>query len=239
MSAQYKVHFEMKSSHSHQDKCPSVVSRSAVGVRDVIYGLTSPYCTAAHPEVMMGNRGGLQVSGDQDKCPSVVATPPDDVRDVIYGLTSPDCTTAHPGAMKGDCGGLQDSGDQDKCTSVVATPSVEVNKLLLAAGLKGSIRINDDSYCFKIRTMTGLRTRILHHILHSKGSDKTLKNKAKRKHSKEQKLNCIPTFESNTVKKMDTTQKNYFAGVRDTSNLIRLLDKNNVTEYRINLVHIL
>jgi hypothetical protein len=127
---------------------------------------------------------------------------------MIYGLTRPDCTTAHPGAMKGDRGGIQDSGDQDKCPSVVATPPVEVNKLLLAEGLKGSIIIDDYSYCFKSRTMTGLRTRILHHVLHSKGSDKTLKNKAKRKHSKEQKLNCIPTFESNTVKKMDRTQKN-------------------------------
>jgi hypothetical protein len=109
--------------------------------------------------------------------------------------------------MKGDHGGLQHSGDQDKFPSSVSTQPVEVNTLLLAAGLKGSIRIDDYSYCFKSRTMMGLRTRILHDILHSKGSDKTLKKKAKRKHSKEQKLNCIPTFESNTVKKMDTTQK--------------------------------
>jgi hypothetical protein len=173
----------------------------------IIDGLTSPDCTTAHHGDMKGDCGGLQDSGDRNKFPSVVATPPDDVRDVIYGLTSPDCTTAHPGAMKGDHGGLQDSGDQDKFPSVVAMPPMEVNKILLAAGLKGSIIIDDYSYCFKSRTRMGLRTRILHHIFHSKGSDKTLKNKAKIKHSKEQKLNCIPTFESNTVKKMDTTQK--------------------------------
>jgi hypothetical protein len=205
-----------------------------VGVRDVINGLTSPYCTTTNPEAMKGDCGGLQDSVAQDKCPYVVATTPMDVRDVTYGITSPDCETVHPGYMKRDIGGLQDSGDQDKCPSVVATPPVEVKKLLLAAGLKGSIRIDDYSYCFKSRTMTGLRTRILHHILHSKGSDKTLKNKVKRKHSKQQKLNCMPTFELNTVKKMDTTQKNYFAGVHDTSNLRCILDKNNVTGYRIN-----
>jgi hypothetical protein len=75
MSAQYRVHFEMKRSHSHQDKCPSVVSRSAVGLCDIIYGLTSPDCTTTHPRAMKGDRGGLQDSGDQDKGPYVVATP--------------------------------------------------------------------------------------------------------------------------------------------------------------------
>jgi hypothetical protein len=75
MSAQFKVHFEMKSSHKHQDKCPSQVSRSAVGVRDVIYGLTSPDCKTAHPGAMKGDCGGIQDSGDQYKFPSVVATP--------------------------------------------------------------------------------------------------------------------------------------------------------------------
>jgi hypothetical protein len=64
-----------------------------------------------------------------------------------------------------------------------------------------------------------LRTRILHHVMHSKCSDKIQKNKAKRKHSKQQKLNCIPRFESKLEKKMDTTHKNYFVGVHDTSNI--------------------
>jgi hypothetical protein len=46
----------------------------------------------------------------------------------------------------------------------------------LTAGLKVSIEIGDYSYFFKSWTMTGLRTRILHHVMHSKLSEKELKN---------------------------------------------------------------
>jgi hypothetical protein len=116
-------------------------------------------------------------------------------------------------------------------------PPVEVNKLLLDAGLKGSINIDDYDYCFKSRTMPGLRARILHHVMHSKSSEEILKNKAKRKHTKQQKLNCIPIFELKTVEKMNTTQNKNFTGVHDTSNIRCILEKNNITGYRINSAH--
>jgi hypothetical protein len=81
-----------------------------------------------------------------------------------------------------------------------------------------------------------LRTRILHHVMHSKCSGKLQRNKAKRKHSKQQKLERIPRYELKSVKKIDTKKTN-FGGVHDTSNIRRLLEKNKVTDYIIDSVH--
>jgi hypothetical protein len=90
------------------------------------------------------------------------------MRDVIYVLTSSDCTTAHPGVTKGGQRGLPTSGEKEKVVKSIP----KVDKLLLAAGSKLSIEIDDYSYFFKSRTMTGLRTRILHHVMNSKSSGK-------------------------------------------------------------------
>jgi hypothetical protein len=148
-----------------------------------------------------------------------------DRRYVIYGLTSQDCTTAHPGVTRDPCGEAKNKlllGNEEK--------------YILAAGLKGCIGINDYSYFFKSRAMTGLRIRILHHVIHSKCSWKLQRNKAKIKHSKQQKLESIPGYGLKSVKMLDTKKKN-FLGVRDTSSTRCLLEKNKVTDYRINSVH--
>jgi hypothetical protein len=52
ISAQHTVQFEMKRTHGNEDKWKVVLPSSAVDVRDVVYGLTSPDCTTAHPGVM-------------------------------------------------------------------------------------------------------------------------------------------------------------------------------------------
>jgi hypothetical protein len=67
---------------------------------------------------------------NEEKWKGVLPRPAVDVRAVIYGLTSLDCTTAHPGVTKDTCGEMK-------------------NKLLLAAGSKGCIGINDYSYFLK------------------------------------------------------------------------------------------
>jgi hypothetical protein len=88
--------------------------------------------------------------GNEDKWKVVHPRPAMDVRDVIYGLTSPDCTSAHPGAMKDTCGEMKRThGNEDKWKSLVPTIPREKKKLLLSAGLKGCIGINDYSYFFK------------------------------------------------------------------------------------------
>jgi hypothetical protein len=143
--------------------------------------------------------------GNEDKWKVVIPRPDVDVRKVINCLTSPDCTTAHPGVTKDTCGEMKRThGNEEKWKLLVPTIPREKNKLLLAAGLKGCIGINNYYYFFKSRTMTGLRTRILHHVVHSKCSGKPQRNKAKIKHSKQQKLESIPRYELKSVKKMDT-----------------------------------
>jgi hypothetical protein len=68
--------------------------------------------------------------GNEEKWKIVLSRPAMDRRDIIYGLTSPDCTTAHPGVTKDTCGEVK-------------------NKLLLAAGLKGCIGINNYYFFLK------------------------------------------------------------------------------------------
>jgi hypothetical protein len=216
-----------------QEEGGLMLSRPTVDMRDFVYGITISDCTSAHPRVMKGDRGGLPDRGDQEEGGLMLSGPTMDVRDVIYGLTSSDCTSVHPGVTKGSQGGLPGSGE--KVEVVESIPKVD--KLLLTAGLKINIEINDYSYFFKSWTMTGIRTRILHHVMHSKYSGKILKNTVKRKFLKEKKLNCIPKFESKTVETMDQTQKTYFAGVHDTSNIRCILETNNAAGYRINYVH--
>jgi hypothetical protein len=104
--------------------------------------------------------------------------------DVIYGLTSSDCTSAYPGVTKGDQDVPLDSGEKVKVVESIP----KVHKLLLAAGLKVSIEIGEYSYFFKIRKITGLRTCILHHVMHSKSSEKVLKNTVKIMSSKKKTL---------------------------------------------------
>lgn len=211
----------MKRTHGNEEKWKVVLPRPAVDRRDVIYGLTSPDCTSAHTGVTentCGEATNKLLLGNEEKWKVVLPRHAVDRRDVIDGVTSPDCTTAPPGVTMDTCGETK-------------------NKHLLAAGLKGTIGINDYSYFFKSRTMTGLRTRILHHVMHSKCSGKLETNKAKRKHSKQQKLELIQKYEPKTVKMIDTKKKNYFVGLHDTSNIRRLLEKNKVTDYRIDSVH--
>jgi hypothetical protein len=64
-----------------------------------------------------------------------------DVQDIIYGLTSSGCTSAHPGVTNGDRDEPQDSVE----TVEVLTSLPKVEKLLLVAGLKVSIKIGDYS----------------------------------------------------------------------------------------------
>jgi hypothetical protein len=109
----------------------------------------------------------------------MISRPTVDVQNVIYGLTESDFTTVNPRVTKGGQGGLPDSGQKVKVVKSIP----KVDKLLLAAGLKVIINIDDYSYFFKSWTMAGLRKRILHHVMHSKYSGKILKNKAKRKFS--------------------------------------------------------
>jgi hypothetical protein len=73
--------------------------------------------------------------------------------------------------------------------------------------------------------------------MHSKCSGKLETNKAKIKHSKQQKLERIPIYEPKSVKMIDTNKKKYFVGVHDTSNIRCLLENNKVTDYRIDSVH--
>jgi hypothetical protein len=85
----------------------SYPSRPAVDVRDVIYGLTIPYCTTAHPGVTKDTCGEAKnklLLGNEEKWKVVLPRTAVDVRDVIYGLTSPDFTTVHPGVTKETCG---------------------------------------------------------------------------------------------------------------------------------------
>jgi hypothetical protein len=181
----------MKRTHGNEEKWKVVLPMPAVDRRDVIYGLTRPDCTTAHPGVTKDTCGEAKnelLLVNEEKLKVVLPRPAVDRRDVIYGLTSPDCTTAHPGVTKDTCGEAK-------------------NELLLAVGLKGCIGINDYSYFFKSRTMTGLRTRILHHVMHSKCSGKLETNKTKRKHSKQQKLERIPRYELKSVKMIDTKHK--------------------------------
>jgi hypothetical protein len=85
--------------------------------------------------------------GNEEKWKVVLPRPAVDVRDIIYGLTRPDCTTAHPGVTKDTCGEMKRThGNEEKWKSLVPTTPRENNKLLLAAGLKGCIRINDYSW---------------------------------------------------------------------------------------------
>jgi hypothetical protein len=85
--------------------------------------------------------------------------------------------------------------------------------------------------------MTELWTHILHHDVHSKCSGKLQRNKAKIKHSKQQKLESIPRYELKSVKKMDSNHKKNFVGAHDTSNIRCLLENNKVTDYIIESVH--
>jgi hypothetical protein len=158
----------MKSNHGDQEEGRSILFRPSVDVRDIIYGLTSSDCTSAHPGVTKGDQDGPLDSVEKAEGRSILSRPAADVRDVIYGLTSSDCTSTHPGVTKGDQDGPLDSGAKVKVVKYIP----KVAKLLLAAGLKVSIEIGDYSYFFKSRTMTGLRTRILHHVMHSKSSGK-------------------------------------------------------------------
>jgi hypothetical protein len=104
ISAQHKVHFEMKRTHGNEEKWKVVHPRPAVDVRNVIYGLTSPDCTTAHPGVTKDTYGEMKrTQGNEEKWKVVLPRPTVDVRDVIYGLTSSDCTTAHPGVTKDTC----------------------------------------------------------------------------------------------------------------------------------------
>jgi hypothetical protein len=183
-----------------------MISRSTVEFRDIIYGLTSSDCTSAHPGVTKGDQGGLPDSGDQEEGGLMLSRSTMEVRYIIYGLTSSDCTSVHPGVTKGDQGGLGDSGEKVKVVKSIP----KVNTLLLAAGLKVSIEIDDYSYFFRSRTMTGLRIRILNHVTHSKSSEKILRNTVKRKFSKKKKLNFIPKLESKAVETMDQTKKPIF-----------------------------
>jgi hypothetical protein len=190
----------MKRTHGNEEKWKVVVPRPAVDMRDVIYYLTSQDCATAHAGVTKDTCGEAKnelLLGNEEKWKVVVPRPAVDRRDVIYDLTSQDCTTAHPRVTKDTCGEAK-------------------KKILLAAGLKGCIGINDYSYFFKSRTMTGLRTRILRHVVHSKCSGKLETNKAKRKHSKQQKQECIPRYGLKSVKMIDTNKKKYFVGVHDT-----------------------
>jgi hypothetical protein len=207
ISAQHKVQFKMNRTHGNEDKWKVVLPRPAVDMRDIIYGLTSQDCTTTHPGVTKDTCGEAKnklLLGNEEKWKVVVTRPAVDRRDVIYCLTSPDCTTAHPGVTKDSCGEAK-------------------NKILLSAGLKGCIGINDYSYFLKSRTMTGLRTRILHHVMHSKCSGKLETNKAKRKHSKQQKLERIPRYGLKSVKMIDTNNNKNFVGVHDTSSIRCLL----------------
>jgi hypothetical protein len=192
ISAQHKIQLEMKRTHGNEEKWKVVLPRPAVDMRDVIYGLTRQDCTTAHTGVTKdtcGEATNKLLLGNEEKWKVVVPRPAVDRRDVIYGLTSQDCTTAYPGVTKDTCGEAK-------------------NKILLAAGLKGCIGINDYSYFFKSSTMTGLQTRILHYVMHSKCTGKLETNKAKRKHSKQQKLECIPRCGLKSVKMIDTNKKN-------------------------------
>jgi hypothetical protein len=130
----------------------------------VIYSLTSSYGTSAHPGVTKGDQDGSLDSVEKAEGRSILSRPAVDVGDVIYGLTSSDCTSAHPGVTKGDQDGPLDSGAKVKVVKYIPN----ISKLLLAAGLKVSIEIGDYSYFFKSRTMIGLQTRILHHVMQSK-----------------------------------------------------------------------
>jgi hypothetical protein len=191
ISVQHKLQFEMKRTHGNEEKWKVVLPRPAVDMRAVIYCLTSPDCTTAHPGVTKDTCGEAKnklLLGNEETWKVVLPRPAVDRRDIIYGLTSPDCTTAHPGVTKDTCGGAK-------------------NKILLAAGFEGCIGINDYSYFFKSRTMTGLRTRILNHVMHSKCSGKLETNKAKRKDSNQQKLERIPRYGLKSVKMIDTNQK--------------------------------
>jgi hypothetical protein len=177
----------MKRNHGNEEKWKVVFPRPAVDRRDVIYGLTTPDCTSAHTGVTKNTCGEATnklLLGNEEKWKFVLPRHAVYRRDVIYGVTSPDCTTVQPGVT-------MDTRGEAK------------NKHLLAAGLKGTIGINNYSYFFKSRTMTGLRTRILHHVMHSKCSGKLETNKEKRKHSKQQKLERIPRYETKTVKMID------------------------------------
>jgi hypothetical protein len=110
-------------------------------------------------------------------------------------------------------GGLPDSGEKVKVVKYIPN----VDKLLLAAGLKFSIEIDDYSYFFKSWTITGLRTRILHHVMHSLSSKKVLKNTVKRKFSKKKKL--YPKIRIGNSGNNGSNTKKYFAGFHDTSNI--------------------
>jgi hypothetical protein len=123
----------MKRTHGNEEKWKVVLPRPAVDRRDVIYGLTIPDCTSTHTGVTKNTCGEAKnklLLGNEEKWKVVLHRPAVDRRDVIYGLIIPDCTTTHPGVTKDTCGEAK-------------------NKLLLAAGLKGSIGINDYSYFLK------------------------------------------------------------------------------------------
>jgi hypothetical protein len=163
-SALFNLRFKMKSSYGVHVEGGVMLSRPTVDVRNFIYGLTSSDCTIAHPWVTEGGQGGLPDRGDREEGGLMISRPTVDVCDDIYGLISSDCTTAHPWVTKGGQCGLHDSGEKEKVVKYIP----KVDKLLLAAGLKVSIEIDDYSHFFKKRTMTGLRTHILHNVMHSK-----------------------------------------------------------------------
>jgi hypothetical protein len=82
-----------------------------------------------------------------------------DVQDIIYGPTISDCISAHPGVANGDQYEPQDEMEYllNIVEKVEVTKSIpRVDKQLLAAGLKVSVKIDDFSYFFKSRTMIGL-----------------------------------------------------------------------------------
>jgi hypothetical protein len=137
----------MKSNHGDKEEGGSMLSRPAVDVRDIIYGLTSSDCTSTHPGVTKGDQCGLLDSGEKSEGRLMLSRPAVDLQYVIYGLTSSDCTSAHPGVTKGGQGGPLDR--DEKVNVVKSIPKGET--ILLAAGLKVSIEIGDYSYFLKAR----------------------------------------------------------------------------------------
>jgi hypothetical protein len=87
--------------------------------------------------------------GNEANWKVVIPRPNVDVRKLINCLISPDCTTTHPEVTKDTCGEMKRThGNEEKWKSLVPTIPREKNKLLLSAGLKGCIVINDNSYFF-------------------------------------------------------------------------------------------
>jgi hypothetical protein len=60
----------MKRTHVNEDKWKVVLPRPAVDRRDVVNGLTSPYCTSAHTGVTKDTRGEAKnklILGNEEK----------------------------------------------------------------------------------------------------------------------------------------------------------------------------